>query len=158
MTNNDILRSLRYALNTDNTTMKAIFKAADYDIEEPTLLAYMHREDEPGSMACSARVLGLFLDGLIIFKRGKREVVAAADAPAPSTGLSNNDVLKKVRIAFDLKGEDILQMLSSVGFSVTMSQINALFRKKGHKNYMECQDQLLRNFLKALSGPTTDVR
>jgi len=152
MTNNDILRSIRYALNTDNATMCKIFALSEYDMDESTLLERMRKEDEPGFVECSDRLMRLFLDGLVIMRRGKREMpvtIEAMPAPAPEK-LTNNDVLKKLRVAFDLKGDDVLDMVTSVGHKTTMSQVNALFRKKDHRNYVECGDQFMRYFLKAL--------
>ncbi len=64
--------------------------------------------------------------------------------------LSNNDILKKLRVALELKDDDILQILKLVDFEVGKSELNALFRKEDHPNYMPCGDQLLRNFLNGL--------
>ena len=64
--------------------------------------------------------------------------------------LSNNDILKKLRVALELKDDDILQILKLVDFEVGKSELNALFRKDDHPNYMPCGDQLLRNFLNGL--------
>ncbi len=73
--------------------------------------------------------------------------------------LSNNDILKKLRVALELKDDDILQILKLADFEVGKSELNALFRKEDHPNYMPCGDQLLRNFLNGLiiykRGPDT---
>lgn len=79
--------------------------------------------------------------------------------------LSNNDILKKLRVALELKDDDILQILKLADFEVSKSELNALFRKEDHPNYMPCGDQLLRNFLNGLiiykrgpgSGNTKEV-
>ena len=60
-------------------------------------------------------------------------------------------ILKKLRIAFDLKQEDIEALMARSNFKVSSSEIGALFRKAGHDNYRPCGDQLLRNFLKGLT-------
>ncbi|HRC32533.1 MAG TPA: DUF1456 family protein [Bacteroidia bacterium] len=64
--------------------------------------------------------------------------------------LTNNDVLKKLRVALNLKDEDVIEILSLVDFKLTKSELSALYRKEDHPNYRECGDQLLRNFLNGL--------
>jgi uncharacterized protein YehS (DUF1456 family) len=64
--------------------------------------------------------------------------------------LTNNDILKKIRVALELKDEDIVHILKLSDFEVSKSELNALFRKPDHPNYKECGDQLLRNFLNGL--------
>jgi uncharacterized protein YehS (DUF1456 family) len=153
MSNNDILKSLRYTLNAKDKTMVEIFALAGYAIEEYTLIAIMRKDDDAAYVECRDEQLRLFLDGLIIYKRGKREN-AEPTGKYPADALSNNEILKKLRIAFELKSEDIVAMLKAVEFDISMSEVNALFRKPGHKNYVVCQNQLLRNFLRALPKST----
>jgi uncharacterized protein YehS (DUF1456 family) len=64
--------------------------------------------------------------------------------------LSNNDILKKLRVALQLKDEDILHILSLVDFKITKGALNDLFRKEDHPSYVEAGDQILRNFLNGL--------
>jgi uncharacterized protein YehS (DUF1456 family) len=64
--------------------------------------------------------------------------------------LTNNDILKKLRVALELKDDDIIHILKLAEFEVTKSELTALFRKPDHPNYKECGDQLLRNFLNGL--------
>jgi len=76
--------------------------------------------------------------------------------------MTNNDILKKLRVALKLRDEDIIQVLKLAEFSVTKSEVNALFRAEDHPNYKECGDQLLRNFLNGLilymRGPAGEER
>jgi uncharacterized protein YehS (DUF1456 family) len=76
--------------------------------------------------------------------------------------MTNNDILKKLRVALKLRDEDIIQVLKLAEFAVTKSEINALFRSEDHPNYKECGDQLLRNFLNGLivymRGPEGETR
>lgn len=65
-------------------------------------------------------------------------------------GLTNNDILKKIRVALKLRDVDIIEILGLVDFEVSKSELGAFFRKEGHPNYMELQDQILRNFLNGL--------
>lgn len=64
--------------------------------------------------------------------------------------LTNNDILKKLRVALKLRDEDIVGILALADFKVTKSEINSFFRKEGHPKYMPLQDQILRNFLNGL--------
>ncbi len=64
--------------------------------------------------------------------------------------MSNNDVLKKLRVALHLRDEDIIEILKLVDFNITRSELSAVFRKDDHPNYKPCGDQLLRNFLNGL--------
>lgn len=64
--------------------------------------------------------------------------------------LTNNDILKKLRIALELKDDDIIHILKLTDFTVSKSELSALFRKDDHPNYVACGDQLLRNFLQGL--------
>ena len=64
--------------------------------------------------------------------------------------MTNNDVLKKLRVALSLRDDDIIAILKLVDFNITKSELGALFRKEDHPNYKECGDQILRNFLNGL--------
>jgi len=64
--------------------------------------------------------------------------------------MTNNDILKKLRVALKLKDDDIIQILKLAEFSLSKSEVNALFRSEEHPNYKECGDQVLRNFLNGL--------
>ena len=64
--------------------------------------------------------------------------------------LTNNDILKKIRVALELRDDDIIEILKLSNFEITKSELNALFRKEDHPNYVRCGDQLLRNFLNGL--------
>jgi len=64
--------------------------------------------------------------------------------------MTNNDILKKLRIALNLKDADIIEILRLADFEITKTELSALFRREGHKNYKECGDQLLRRFLNGL--------
>ncbi len=74
--------------------------------------------------------------------------------------MTNNDILKKLRVALKLRDEDIIEILKLVDFLVSKSEVNALFRTEDHPNYKECGDQLLRNFLNGLiiykRGPVSE--
>ena len=150
MTNNDILRQLRYALNINDSTMIEIFKLADHEIEQSNLTGLLKKEDEEGFVNCGDAVLGYFLDGLILHKRGRKEIKPGETRKSDSR-LTNNAILKKLRIALELKEDDMLAILRLADVDISKSELTALFRKEGHKNYKECGDQFLRKVLKGLS-------
>ena len=106
------------------------------------------KEDEPGHVPCSDEVLAHVLDGLIIHLRGREE----GKPPRPvEKRISNNVVLKKLRVAFQLTDVDMHRIFADAGHPVTKPEMSALFRQAGHRNYRPCGDQLLRNFLKGLT-------
>ncbi|AYC32129.1 DUF1456 family protein [Pseudomonas cavernae] len=148
MLNNDVLRSVRYMLDLSDAKVAEILKLANYDIPTAEVSAYLKKDDEAGFAACDDEVLAHFLDGLVIHRRGKDE---SRPAPPIELPLTNNIVLKKLRVAFELKEDDILALLDAVHLPVTRPELSALFRKFGHSNYRTCGDQLLRNFLKGLT-------
>lgn len=150
MINNDVLRSIRYALDLGDAKVVEIIKLAGCDITQPDLASFLKKEDEEGFAECGDEIMASFLDGLIIHKRGKMESRPNPDKK-PEPHLTNNTILKKLRVAFELKEEDMHKVLELAGFSVSKPELSALFRAKGHKNYRACGDQLLRNFLKGLT-------
>jgi uncharacterized protein YehS (DUF1456 family) len=149
MTHNDVLRSLRYLLETDDSAIAAIIALGGGTTSRPEVTAFMEREDAPGYVLCSDSVIGQFLDGLIIQRRGRDE---HAPPRAPEARVTNNTVLKKLRVAFELKEDDLLALMAQSGFEVTRPELSALFRKPEHRNFKPAGDQFLRNFLKALTA------
>jgi uncharacterized protein YehS (DUF1456 family) len=150
MTPNDIVRRIRYALNLNDPTMLEIFKQGEHAMDLAGLKNLLKKEDEAGYAACSDKVLWDFLDGLIVHKRGKKEG-GPGQVKQPDAQLTNNAILKKIRIALELKEDDMLGILKLAEVDISSSELSAFFRKKGHKNYKECGDQFLRSFLKGLA-------
>ena len=64
--------------------------------------------------------------------------------------MTNNDILKKLRVALHLRDDQIVEILKLVDFEISKSELGAFFRKEDHPNYQECGDQVLRNFLNGL--------
>lgn len=149
MLNNDILRSLRYTLHADNNALVRILALADTSVSPEQLAPWLRKEDEAGYQPCPDIVLSAFLNGLIYEKRGKDE---SAPPLVAERKLNNNIVLKKLRIAFSLKTDDILAILTEQKFRVSMPEITAMMRAPDHKNFRECGDQFLRYFLRGLAA------
>jgi uncharacterized protein YehS (DUF1456 family) len=150
MNNNDLLRSIRDALELDDAAMIQIFREAGREVGQSAISAFLKTEDEDNYIPCSNPIMGFFLDGLIIHNRGRQEG-NPSPAAKPVAELSNNTILKKLRIALDLKEEDLVGILKMGGVTMTKHEITALFRKQGHKHYNECDDQLLRSFMKGVA-------
>jgi uncharacterized protein YehS (DUF1456 family) len=64
--------------------------------------------------------------------------------------LSNNDILKKLRVALSLHDTEIIKILELVDFKITKGSLGDLFRNEDHPGYVEAGDQILRNFLNGL--------
>lgn len=149
MTNNDVLRRLRFSLKLNNPQIIKIFKLAGATINHAELDVFLKKEEDEGYAECSNTDLNSFLDGLIILKRGLQK-----DAPqnVDKDHLSNNIILKKLRIALTLKDIDILELLAIGEMKITKSELSALFRNEDHRNFKVCGDQILRKFLAGLSN------
>jgi uncharacterized protein YehS (DUF1456 family) len=148
VTNNDVLKSIRYILNVRDNTLVEIAALADYKVTLDEIAAYMKGDQDPEYRECPDKMMAHFLNGLIIFKRGKDE----SRPPLPiQTHITNNVVLKKLRVAFELKDTDIAALIEKCGLRVSKAELGAFFRSPEHRNYRECGDQFLRNLLKALS-------
>ena len=146
MTNNDILRRLRFILDYDDAKMIETFAMADAEVRRGHIVSWLLKEDEKSYQACNDKMLAIFLNGLISIKRGKKSGLQ----PKPETVLTNNLILKKLKIALKLESEDIVEVLSLSGFELSATELSSFFRKPGHRNYRECKDQVLRNFLMGL--------
>jgi uncharacterized protein YehS (DUF1456 family) len=150
MINNDILRSIRYMLDLSDNKVIELIALPDpgFTIDKAELHAFLAKESEDGFVECRDVVLAHFLDGLVQHLRGKDE---SAPARPVEKRVNNNVVLKKLRVAFELKDVDMHQVFAEAGFPVSKPELSALFRQPGHKNFRLCGDQLLRNFLKGLT-------
>ena len=150
MTNNDILRRIRFALNIPDALVIPMISAGGQTVTPAELEPWYRKDEDPGFVACPGEVLNAFLDGLILEWRGPK----SADGPTPQSRINNNLVLKKLRIALNLQEADCLAVLVKGGMVVSKNELSALFRKPGTTNFKPCGDQLLRNFLTGLIGRT----
>jgi uncharacterized protein YehS (DUF1456 family) len=148
MLNNDVLRSLRYTLDVTDAQLAEIIQLSGKQVSPNELSALLKKDDEEGFVSCDDELMAHFLDGLVYFKRGKDDSRPAQPFELPIT---NNMVLKKLRVAFELNEDDMHAIMNSVDCPVSKPEMSALFRKFGHSNYRTCGDQFLRNFLKGLT-------
>ncbi|MBU0486165.1 MAG: DUF1456 family protein [Proteobacteria bacterium] len=146
MNNNDVLRGIRFTFNLSDSEMISIFGQADHQVTRAEICDWLKKEDDPAFQKCSDTVLAIFLNGLINEKRGEKE----GTQPKPEQKLTNNMVFLKLKIALNLKTEDVLELMEMAGFPLSKHELSAFFRKPGNKHYRECKDQILRNFFKGM--------
>ncbi len=147
MNTNEILRDCYTLLGVDESQMVDIFKLGGFDVNPDTLSGYLKPEGDKEFLDCGYEALGSFLDGLITYKRGSSDKKNSKDV---EVRLNNNLILKKLRIAYELKEVDLYAIFNSVDIDITKNELGSLFRKEGHKNYRSCPDSILKLFLEGL--------
>lgn len=148
MDNNDILRRLRYTLDYNDSKMIDLFASVSQVVNRSELNEWLKKEDDPDFRELDDRMLAVFLNGLIIEKRGKRE----GPPPILENELNNNMILRKLKIAFDLKTDDILAMFASIDKKISAHELSAFLRNPSKSKYRHCNDQYLRNFLTSIQN------
>ncbi|OLQ89947.1 hypothetical protein BIY21_14405 [Vibrio ponticus] len=143
MTNNEILRRIQHALNLKNAQIIKAFEQADVSVAHDQVNNWLKAENEKSFAKMKDKDLAVFLNGFINLKRGKKE----GEQPKPELQLTNNMIFMKLRIALNMKNEDVLDALELMGISLSKYEIGAFFRKPNNKNYKECSDELLCDFL-----------
>ena len=146
MTNNDVLRRIRYSFDLDDEKMMALFALAGHEVTREQVSAWLKKDEDPDFRSIGDTWLAIFLNGLIIARRGRKE----DPQPEPEKRLNNNMIFRKLRIALNLQADDILEIMALADLRISKHELSAFFRKPGHKNYRECKDQVLRNFLQGV--------
>jgi uncharacterized protein YehS (DUF1456 family) len=146
VTNNDILRRIRFIFDFNDVKMMAIFSLADHQVTREQISDWLKKEDDPAYQNCNDTELAIFLNGLINDKRGKKE----GPPHQPEKNLTNNIIFRKLKIALDLKNEEVLEILALADLRISKHELSAFFRKPDHKHFRVCKDQILRNFLSGL--------
>ncbi|ANP76071.1 MULTISPECIES: DUF1456 family protein [Vibrio] len=143
MTNNEILRRIQHALNLKNAQIIKAIEQADVTVAHDQVINWLKDDNDKSCSKMKDKELAVFLNGFINLKRGKKE----GEQPKPEVALTNNMIFMKLRIALNMKAEDVLDVLEVVGISLSKYEIGAYFRKPENKNYKVCEDQLLCDFL-----------
>jgi len=146
MTKNDILRRIRYTFDFSDAKMISIFALAEHKVTRAEISDWLKREEDPAYQTLYDDELAVFLNGLIIERRGKKD----GPIPKPERKLSNNVILKKLQIALNLRAEEVLDVLALADLKVSKYELSAFFRKPDHKHYRPLRDQILRNFLNGM--------
>jgi len=152
MTNNDVLRRIRYTFNFDDTKMIAIFALGGLEVTRAVISDWLKKEDDPDYKNCNDQQLASFLNGLIVEKRGKKD----GPQPVPETSLTNNIIFRKLKIALNLQADEVLTLIKRADFSLSKHELSAFFRNPDHKHYRKCKDQVLRYFLKGVQQKYRD--
>lgn len=154
MNNNDVLRRLRYTFNYNDKQMIALFASAGLQVSREQVSQWLKKDDDTSFVNCMDSQLAYFLNGFINEKRGKKE----GPNPVAEKRLSNNIILTKLKIALNLKAEELIELLETVNFRLNKPELSAFSRRTDHQHYRECKDQVLRNLLQAIDKKYHVVR
>jgi uncharacterized protein YehS (DUF1456 family) len=143
MDNNDILRKIRYVFDFGDDKMIEIFGLAELEVTRAQVSDWLKKEDDPEFKGILDFQLATFLNGLITLKRGKKD----GPQPVAEKKLNNNIVFRKLKIALNLRDEDILEIFKLVDLRISKTELSAFFRNPKQSQYKPCKDQFLRNFL-----------
>jgi len=143
MKNNDIMRRIRYTFDFSDSKMIELFGLAGHEVTQEQVISWLKKDNDPVYQELYDNQLAIFLNGLINDKRGKKEGVQ----PKPEKRLNNNIIFRKLKIALNLKDDDILEILELVDIRISKHELSAFFRNPNQNQYRPCKDQFLRNFL-----------
>ena len=148
MTNNYFIRRTQYIFSLKAKKMIEIFKSVGIDVTFDQIVGWTRRDEDPEVVLMEDQVLAAFLNGFIIEKRGKKD----GPLPVPEDKMNNNLVLRKFRIALDMKDTDMLEIFRLSHTQISKHELSSFFRKKDHRNWAYCKDQFLRNFFHGLQA------
>ena len=143
---NDILFRIQKALNLSTKEILEAYALEAFEMDEVKLKALLIKRQDKGFKICSYEELGVFLDGLVTLKRGP----SPKKSDDSAISLSNNLILKKLRIALELKEAETEIIFGLADIELSKQQLASLFRKEGHKNFKACSDELLIAFIEGL--------
>ncbi len=146
MTNNYKLSTIMSALKLDKVDILKSYKLVDKKITQDDVDDILREPSDEKFILLDSKGFELFLNGFIIYKRGPSD----KKVKKQKIYFSNNIILKKLKIALDLKDEDIVAIFKNDGLEITKSQLTAYFRRDGHINYRKCSDSLLKRFINGL--------
>lgn len=146
MNTNDILKTIRYTFDFNDFEMINLFQEGGMEVNRELVSNWLKNEEDPEFKKLVDKELASFLNGLIILKRGKKD----NQVPPAEKSLNNNQVLRKLKIALEMKDSDMLDVFALRQFRISKHELSAFFRKPDQHQYRECKDQILRNFLMGL--------
>jgi uncharacterized protein YehS (DUF1456 family) len=144
---NDILFKIKTALSLENARLLEAYALLEYEMSEEHLNNILKKHQDKGYEEATYEELGIFLDALVILKRGPSDKTQDEDEVVE---LTNNLILKKIRVAMELKEAELVIIFALAEVTLTKRQIGSLFRKEGGKNFKACSDELLMAFLDGL--------
>lgn len=146
MNNNYILRRIRYAFDFGDDQMISLFKEGGLTVTRAEVSNWLKKDDDQDFVEMTDKQLATFLNGFIVHKRGKRE----GPQPIPESRLNNNIILRKLKIALNLRDDDMQRLFLLANMRLSKHEISAFFRKPTQSQYRPCLDQFLRHFLQGL--------
>ena len=146
MSNNDLLRTLRFTFDFNDFVMIELFGLGGLEVSREEVSNWLKKEEHEDFKPIYDKQLAAFLNGLIILKRGKKD----DQIPVAEKSLNNNLILRKLKIALNLRDEDMLEIFALRNFRISKHELSAFFRNPSQHQYRECKDQILRNFLMGL--------
>ncbi len=146
MVNNDVLRRIRYSFELNDSKVMEIFALGDMEVTRAQISDWMKKDEDEAYKPCKDAEFAAFLNGFINDKLGRKD----GPVRAAEKRLSNNQIFSKLKIALNLKAEDVLEITSLGGLTLSKHELSAFFRKPGNRHYRECKDQCLRSFLKGM--------
>lgn len=146
MTNNDIIRQLRYTFDYNDDKMMEIFASAGMEATRAQVCDWLKKDEDDEFLKIEDKELATFLNGFINEKRGKKE----GPPMRPEDKLNNNIIFRKLKIALNLRDTDIIEILDLANMRISKHELSSFFRKPTQRQYRKCNDQFLRNFLHGL--------
>ncbi len=146
ITQNDIIRRLRFIFDFNDSKMIELFALGGQTVTRAEISNWLKKDADPEFVKITDNQLAIFLNGLIVNNRGKKDGVELV----AEERLNNNTIFRKLRIALNLKDEEILAILELAGMKISKHELSAFFRNPNQPQYRPCNDQILRNFLYGL--------
>ena len=154
MNNNSIIRRIRFIFDYNDSKMIELFEFAGKEVTRAEISDWLKKDDDEAFQALNDQKLAFFLNGMIVANRGKKD----GEVPIVEKQLNNNIILRKLKIALELKDEDILDILDLVDMRISKHELSAFFRHPDHAHYRICKDQILRNFLLGMQVKYADEK
>lgn len=143
MTNNDVLRRIRFIFDYNDNQMIELFEMGGLAVTRAEVSNWLKKDDDEFYKALQDQPFARFLNGFIARKRGVQE----GKEPIVESKLTNNIIFRKLKIALELTDDSILELFDAAELRISKTELSALFRNPSHKHYRPCKDQFLRNFL-----------
>lgn len=146
MDNNYIFYKLRKTFQWNEEKLGDLFKSVDYTVAPSQLFAWMKQEQYEGFEAMPDEGLAALLNAFIVERRGLKD----GKLPEIENKLNNNLIFRKLRIALNLKDDDIVAIMKLANMRIGKAELGSFFRDPKHHNFRPCKDQFLRNFVRGL--------
>ena len=142
-----IIQAIKDALSLNRAQIKHIYELEEFFIDDNRLNSILKNQSKKGAKSATYEELGIFLDGLISYKRGIKSNSVNDDEEII---LDNNLILKKLRVALNLKEFEVAIIFELADFKISNSTIKDIFRNQNHPKYKECNNKILKAFLEGL--------